>query len=53
MHDGWAVVAYAFNPSTSEAEAGRFLSSKPVWSEFQDSQDLNSLRVVFKDLSAM
>jgi hypothetical protein len=29
------VVAHAFNPSTREAEAGRFLSSK---SEFQDSQ---------------
>jgi hypothetical protein len=34
------VVAHAFNPSTWEAEAGRFLSSRPVWStsEFQDSQ---------------
>jgi hypothetical protein len=29
----WAVVAHAFNPSTREAEAGRFLSA------FQDSQD--------------
>jgi hypothetical protein len=27
----WAVVEYAFNPSTWEAEAGRFLSSRPVW----------------------
>jgi hypothetical protein len=27
-----AVVAHAFNPSTWEAEAGRFLSSKPAWS---------------------
>jgi hypothetical protein len=27
-----AVVAYAFNPSTWEAEAGRFLSSRPAWS---------------------
>jgi hypothetical protein len=27
-----AVVAQAFNPSTSEAEAGRFLSSRPAWS---------------------
>jgi hypothetical protein len=26
------VVAHAFNPSTPEAEAGRFLSSRPVWS---------------------
>jgi hypothetical protein len=27
-----AVVAQAFNPSTQEAEAGRFLSSRPAWS---------------------
>jgi hypothetical protein len=29
-----SVVAYAFNPSTreAEAEAGRFLSSRPAWS---------------------
>jgi hypothetical protein len=26
------VVAHAFNPSTGEAEAGRFLSSRPAWS---------------------
>jgi major histocompatibility complex class I len=26
------VVAYAFNPSTWEAEAGKFLSSRPAWS---------------------
>ena len=26
------VVAHAFNPSIWEAEAGRFLSSKPTWS---------------------
>jgi hypothetical protein len=27
-----AVVAHSFNPSTWEAEAGRFLSSRPSWS---------------------
>jgi major histocompatibility complex class I len=27
-----AVVAHTFNPSTREAEAGRFLSSRPAWS---------------------
>jgi major histocompatibility complex class I len=26
------VVAHAFNPSTQEAEAGGFLSSRPAWS---------------------
>jgi hypothetical protein len=26
------VVAHAFNPRTWEAEAGRFLSSRPSWS---------------------
>jgi transcription elongation factor len=26
------MVAHAFNPSTWEAEAGRFLSSSPAWS---------------------
>jgi hypothetical protein len=29
---GQAVVAYAFNPSTWEAEAGGFLSLRPAWS---------------------
>ena len=35
-----AVVAHTFNPSTWEAEAGRFLSSRTAWlqSEFQVSQ---------------
>jgi hypothetical protein len=33
------VVVHTFNPSTQEAEAGRFLNSRPAWStEFQDSQ---------------
>ena len=34
------MVAYAFDPSTWEAEAGRFLSSRPagLQSEFQDSK---------------
>jgi hypothetical protein len=27
-----AVVGHTFNPSTREAEAGRFLSSRPAWS---------------------
>jgi hypothetical protein len=27
-----SVVAHAFNPSTQEAEAGEFLSSRPAWS---------------------
>jgi hypothetical protein len=26
------VVVHAFNPSTQEAEAGRFLNSRPAWS---------------------
>jgi hypothetical protein len=29
---GQAVVAHAFNPSTWEAEAGRFLNLRPAWS---------------------
>jgi hypothetical protein len=35
------MVAHTFNPSTQEAEAGRFLSSTQpgLQSEFQDSQD--------------
>jgi hypothetical protein len=30
--NGQGVVAHAFNPSTREAEAGGFLSSRPDWS---------------------
>jgi major histocompatibility complex class I len=30
IHKG--MVAHAFNPSTREAEAGGFLSSRPAWS---------------------
>jgi hypothetical protein len=29
---GWPVVVHAFDPSTWEAEAGGFLSSRPAWS---------------------
>lgn len=29
---GLAVMVQAFNPSTSEAESGRLLSSRPAWS---------------------
>jgi hypothetical protein len=32
------VVAHAFNPSTWEAEAGRFLSSRPAWSTARATQ---------------
>jgi hypothetical protein len=31
-HPGQVVVVQAFNPSTWEAEAGGFLSSRPAWS---------------------
>jgi hypothetical protein len=30
--DQLGVVVHAFNPSTQEAEAGGFLSSRPAWS---------------------
>jgi hypothetical protein len=30
-HSSWGMGAHAFNPSTREAEAGRFLSSRPAW----------------------
>jgi hypothetical protein len=32
MHTKPGVVVYTFNPSTREAEAGGFLSSRPAWS---------------------
>jgi major histocompatibility complex class I len=32
IYIGQAVVTHAFNPSTWEAEAGGFLSSRPAWS---------------------
>jgi hypothetical protein len=35
---GQAVVVHAFNSSTQEAEAGRFLSSRPAWSTAKSIQ---------------
>ena len=32
MKQSWAVVAHTFDPSTWEAEAVGFLSSRPAWS---------------------
>ena len=32
LKKGRAVVAHAFSPRTWEAEAGRFLNSRPAWS---------------------
>jgi hypothetical protein len=34
VHENWheGVVVHTFNPSTQEAEAGGFLSSRPAWS---------------------
>ena len=31
QNKNWAAVAHAFNPSTWEAEAGGFMSSRPAW----------------------
>jgi hypothetical protein len=31
INRSWVVVAHAFNPSTWEAEAGRFLSARTAW----------------------
>ena len=31
INRSWVVVAHAFNPSTCEAEAGRFLSARTAW----------------------
>jgi hypothetical protein len=38
MHLG--LVVHTFNPSTQEAEAGRYLSSRPVWSTEQVPEQL-------------
>jgi hypothetical protein len=48
----WAVVAHAFNPSTREAEAGRFLSSRPAWSTewVQDSQGYSEKPILKKQI---
>jgi hypothetical protein len=35
----WAVVAQAFNPSTWEAEAGRFLNSRPAWFTYKKKKN--------------
>jgi hypothetical protein len=32
-----ALVAHAFNPSTREAEAGQFQSSRPAWSTHRET----------------
>jgi hypothetical protein len=35
---------YAFNPSTWEAEAGRFLSSRPAWSTKMSSRTARAIQ---------
>jgi hypothetical protein len=43
------MVAYAFNPSTWETEAGVFLCSRPAWStEFQVSQGSTEITLSWK-----
>jgi hypothetical protein len=48
------MVVNAFNLSTWEAEAGRFLSSRPAWSpnEFKDSQGYKETKQNKKSLAA-
>jgi hypothetical protein len=38
------VVAHAFNPSTREAEAGGFLSSRPAWSTNVSSRTARAIQ---------
>jgi hypothetical protein len=38
------VVAHAFNPSTWEAEAGRFLSLRPAWSTKVSSRTARAIQ---------
>jgi hypothetical protein len=38
------VVAHAFNPSTREAEAGRFLSLGPAWSTKMSSRTARAIQ---------
>jgi hypothetical protein len=43
-HGSQAVVAHAFNPSTWEAEADRFLSSRPAWSTRVSSRTVRAIQ---------
>jgi hypothetical protein len=38
------IVVHAFNPSTREAEAGRFLSSRPAWSTKVSSRTARAIQ---------